>query len=58
MLKGENGTKAKLTEQQALSILREKPSGITDAALGKKYNVDRKTISSLVTRKTWKHLTI
>lgn len=57
-LKGEDVNFSKLIESDVLSIVAEYNEGkITTESLGKKYNVDRKTISLIITGKNWKHIT-
>lgn len=58
---GESRPNAKLTESQALEILRVralKPKGHWGAIqLAEKFNVTRKAVENVADRKSWKHLT-
>ena len=52
-LKGEAHGRAKLTEEQVLSI---RTSGRSEADLARKYNVDRKAIWNIKNHITWTHI--
>jgi Mor family transcriptional regulator len=54
---GEKSGRHKLTDAVVRDILADHASGIGYRKLGKKYGVDRKTISCVVRNKTWKHVT-
>jgi hypothetical protein len=55
--RGESQGKAKLTEAQALEIREHHVKvGISQRGLARKYNVDRSSIISIITRKGWKHI--
>ena len=55
--KGEAHTVSKLTESEVIAIRAERETlGTTYLNLGEKYNVTAENISSIVNRKTWKHL--
>lgn len=51
--KGEKHGRRKLTEQQAKEILA---SDVSQTALGKKYNVSRRTVNFIKNGINWKHL--
>lgn len=54
---GENSHRAKLTEKQAISAIKEYKKGNTSfIKLGKKYGVSEATIRAIVRGKNWKHL--
>lgn len=47
---------SKLTEDQVLEIRKLKNKGYGMRELGRMFNVDHKTVSFIVKRKTWKHI--
>jgi hypothetical protein len=54
--RGERGWHAKLTEAQALAILRDKPRGKAAKARAAELGVRVNTIESIIARRSWKHL--
>ena len=55
--KGESNNMAKLSIENVLNIREEHDGGnISNAALGRKYNVSRTLIGYIVKRKIWKHI--
>jgi len=55
---GEINPRCRLTESQALEILRLSATGETIASLSRMFGVNSGTIHHLVKRKNWKHLVI
>jgi hypothetical protein len=53
---GERHARAKLTEAQVHEIRRERATGVSVIALGRKYGVNHTTISSIANGKRWRHL--
>jgi hypothetical protein len=47
---------SKLTEDKVLEIRKLKEKGYGTRELGRMYEVDHKTISAIIKRKTWKHI--
>ena len=54
--KGEANGSAKLTEAKVRTIRQSYTEGISSYILARQYNVARHTISSIINRKTWKHV--
>ena len=54
--RGEHLHSAKLTEEQVRSIRKERADGAQIVPLGAKYGVNNSTISSICSRKKWKHV--
>ena len=57
-VKGESHPQSKLTEKNAIEIIRLLNQGINCTQIGKRFSVDRKTIADIKNGKTWKHLTL
>jgi hypothetical protein len=58
-LEGERNGEAKLTEEQIVLIIKEYIPGIVrQVDLASKYNVSQTTISSVVNRRSWDHVTL
>ena len=55
--KGEANRRAKLTEDEVRAIRTRYASGESLRALGRAFHVDFTCISSVVNRKTWRHIT-
>ena len=55
-LKGENHGYAKLTRDQVIEIIDKLNSGISQASLGREYNVTRSNIGHIARGRSWKHL--
>lgn len=53
---GEQRHCAKLTAEAVREIRQKRAAGVKARVLGKQYGVDRNTILSIVTRRTWKHI--
>ena len=54
--RGEERTDAKLTNAQVLEIRTKVTNGVSYTALMAQYGISRPSISEIVTRKRWKHL--
>lgn len=54
--RGESSPRAKLTEEQVRSIRRAAANGATQAALARCFGVSCATVSSIVLRRSWRHL--
>lgn len=54
--RGENQSKAKLTESQVLEIRRRHSEGEQGAKLAREYYVKKEAIYKIVNRQTWKHV--
>ena len=54
--KGEKVYNAKLTEEKVRHIRKLSSEGASDSCLASRFKVDRKTIWSVVRRKTWTHV--
>jgi predicted DNA-binding protein (UPF0251 family) len=58
-LKGDKSGRSKLKEDEVLSIFKTYNEGhVTQDELAQKYNVSSKTISKIITRTRWKHLSL
>lgn len=55
--KGETKGNNKLSEEQVLEIRHLAKEGFSQPDLAKKFNVDQSTISLILSRKRWQHLT-
>jgi len=53
---GENNPNSKLNESDIRAIRKAKKQGITHRELAEKYNVTKTTISQIVNRKLWAHV--
>lgn len=53
---GENHGRAKLMDDQVEHIIYLYNCGVTQKEIAKEFNVNQRTISNIVTRKSWKHL--
>jgi len=54
---GENHSQSILTEQKVIQIRKLCDEGIlTQAKIGEKFGVSRRTISNIKNRRTWKHI--
>ena len=54
--KGEDNQSAKLTIENVLEIRLLNLEGIGQRKIGRKFNVAKSTVASIVNRKTWKHI--
>ena len=54
--RGEQNTKAKLTEDEVVSIRQLNAEGYKYLWLSRRYKVSRDTIYCICTRRTWKHV--
>ena len=54
--KGEENNTAKLTADEVREIRALHASGISGAALGRRYGVSKVNISDIVRRRTWRHI--
>jgi hypothetical protein len=55
--RGERHGRAKLTEPQVREIRQSWAAGVSQPQIASRYGVDRSTVSLIVTRRTWKHIT-
>ena len=53
---GEKHGRSKITEAQAIEIIKKYSSGYTQVSLAQEYGIYQTKISALITGKTWKHL--
>lgn len=53
---GTSHYRAKVTDQDVRTIRFLASSGIPQRAIGRKFDIDQSTVSSIVTRKGWKHV--
>jgi hypothetical protein len=56
VLQGEKHRDAKYTSEIVLKLRSDYEAGITIAALSRIYNINYKTVQSIVKRKTWRHI--
>jgi len=54
--KGSRNGRAKLTEENVREIRRSVATGTTQAHLARQYDLDKSTISDIVRRRIWKHV--
>lgn len=54
--KGEKHGRAKHTEQLVLDIRKEFETCKNISEIARKYNINRRTASNIINRKTWKHI--
>lgn len=57
VLRGEKNSRAKLTEETIREIRMWHQQGTSQQTIANRYGVDQTTISTVVRRKTWKHVT-
>lgn len=56
-VKGERAPKAKLTAPQVLEIRQSYASGVNQVQLASIYGITQASVSAIVLRKSWKHIT-
>ncbi len=56
-LSGSTNGRARLTETEVLEIRSRYAGGATQVELSAEYGIKQTTVSAIVTRKTWQHLT-
>ena len=54
--KGEECVLSKLTEKQVRRIRRDAEKRVSTEQLAKRYEVDKRTIENIITRRTWNHI--
>lgn len=54
---GEKSSQSILTNEQVLNIVELYNGGMTEVDVSRKLNINRATVGSIITGKTWKHLT-
>ena len=55
-LKGEDGTRAKLTEEMVLEIRKLYSEGMTQTEIASRFPVTQSSVSLIVLRKQWTHI--
>ena len=55
-IRGEKNGRSKLTQQQVLEIIEKYKSGWIQCDLAQEYGVNQGRISSIVTKRSWKHI--